>query len=230
VLPLLETFQTEYDARAEIAREQGQEHAKFFDESFFIQATKAGLLTANTFGLTAAGHLGGTQVDLVNAGDEEDPAILYEALVDLLTGMREKDVDPIVDGVVIAVSPRTFATLSMNELLINGEYLTSEGTNIPAMLLKTHGCRVVQSNNYVGGKNISGHLLSNVDNGDAYDGDFSDVIATAFAPRALMAGETIPLQSKVWFRDLDKQWFIDSWRSYAVGPSVASFAGVLRKA
>lgn len=230
VLPLLETFQTQYDARAEIGTEHGKELAKQFDETFFIQATKAGLLPANTYGLTAAGHVGGSQVDLAAAGDEEDPAMLYQGLVDLLTQMRLKDVDPIADGVVIAVDPVKFATLSMNELLINGEYKTSEGTNIPMMLLKAHGCAVVQSNNYVGGKTITGHLLSNVDNGNAYDGDFSNVIATAFAPRALLAGETIPLQSKVWFRDLDKQWFVDSWRAFGVSPSRASFAGVLRKA
>lgn len=230
VLPLLETFQTQYDARAEIGTEHGKELAKQFDETFFIQATKAGLLTANTFGLTAAGHLGGSQVDLSAAGDEQDPALLYQGLVDLLTQMRLKDVDPIADGVIIAVSPVEFATLAMNELLINTQYKTSEGTSIDAMMLKAHGVHVVQSNNFVGGKTITDHLLSNADNGAAYDGDFSDVVATAFAPKALLAGETIALQSKVWFRDLDKQWFVDAWRSFGVAPSVASFAGVLRKA
>jgi hypothetical protein len=229
VLPLLETFQTSYDARSEIAREHGQELAKQFDESFFIQATKAGQLTANKFGLTAAGHTGGSQVVMAGASDHLDPALLYSKIVELLTALRLKDVDPINDGVVLAVSPTEFATLTMNELLINGEYKTSEGTSIPGMLLKAHGVSVVQSNNFVGGKTIASHLLSNTDNSNAYDGDFSKVVCTAFSPRALLAGETIPLQSKVWFDDLSKQWFIDSWRSYGVAPSVAAFAGVISK-
>lgn len=229
VLPLLETFQTSYDARSEIAMEHGKEMAKQFDQSFFIQAIKAGQLTANKFGLTAAGHTGGSQVTLAGASDHLDPAILYSKLVDLLTAMRLKDVDPIMDGVTIAVSPTEFATLTMNELLINSEYKTSEGTSIPSMVLKAHGVQVVQSNNFVGGQNISGHLLSNVDNGNAYDGDFTKVVAVAFAPRALLAGETIALQSKVFWDDISKNWFVDSWRAYGVAPSVAAFAGVLNK-
>lgn len=229
VLPLLETFQTEYDARAEIAGEHGKALAKQFDQSFFIQATKAGLLTANRFGLTAAGHTGGSQVTLSSGSDNTDPALLYQGLVDLLTQMRLKDVDPVMDGVVIAVSPTDMATLTMNELLINSNYVTSEGTNIPGFQLKAQGAWVVQSNNFVGGQNISGHLLSNANNGNAYDGDFTKVVATAFAPKALMAGETIALQSKVFFDDISKNWFVDAWRAYGVAPSIAAFAGVLVK-
>lgn len=229
VLPLLETFQTSYDARAEIAQEHGKELSKQFDQTFFIQAVKAGLLTANRFGLTAAGHTGGSQVTLANAADVSDPAILYAKLVDLLTQLRLKDVDPIADGVIIAVSPTEFATLSMNELLINTNYKTADGTSIEAQMLKAHGCHVIQSNNFVGGQNINGHLLSNADNSNAYDGDFTKVVAAAFAPKALMAGETIALQSEVFFDKLSKQWFIDSWRAYGVAPSVAAFAGTLSK-
>jgi hypothetical protein len=229
VLPLLETFQRQFDARQKVATEHGKEMAKQFDQSFFIQAIKAGQLTANTFGLTAAGHTGGSQVVLGGASDHLDPAILYSKLVDLLTAMRLKDVDPIGDGVVIGVSPTEFATLSMNELLINAEYKTAEGTSIPGMVLKAHGVQVVQSNNFVGGTTVTGHLLSNADNGNAYDGDFSKVVAVAFAPEALMAAETIALTSDVFFDKLTKQWFVDSWRAYGVAPSVAAFAGVLSK-
>lgn len=229
VLPLLEVFQTSYDARAEIAQEHGKELAKQFDQTFFIQAAKAGALTANRFGLTAAGHTGASQVALANAADATDPAILYSKLVDLLTALRLKDVDPINDGVIIAVGPQEFATLSMNELLINTNYKLSDGTSIEAQMLKAHGCHVVQSNNFVNGQTITGHLLSNADNSNAYDGDFTKLVATAFAPKALMAGETIALQSEVFFDKLSKQWFIDSWRSFGVAPSVAAFAGNLSK-
>lgn len=227
VLPLLETFQTSYDARSEIATEHGKELAKQHDQAFFIQAIKAGQLTANKFGLTAAGHTGGSQITFAAAGDVNDPAILYQKLVDLITAMRLKDVDPVTDGVIIAVGPTEMATLSMNELLVNGEYVTSDGTNIPGMLLKAHGVRVVQSNNFPGGQNIVGNLLSNSDNGNAYDGDFTKTRAVAFAPKALLAGETIALQSKVFFDDLSKNWFVDAWRAFGVAPSVAAFAGVV---
>lgn len=227
VLPLLETWQTHYDARAEIAREHGKVLAKQFDQSFFIQAAKAGNLTANTFGLTSAGHNGGSQVTFAGASDYQDPAMLYQKLVDLITAMRLKDVDPLADGVIIAVKPDVFSTLSMNELIIDKNYVTSEGTSIAGQALKTHGVSVVQSNNYVGGENISGNLLSNSDNSNAYDGDFTKLVATAFAPQALLAGETIPLTSKLFWDDITKNWFVDAWRAYGVTPSVAAFAGNL---
>lgn len=228
VLPLLETFQTSYDARAEIATEHGKELAKQFDQAFFIQAVKAGLLTANRYGLTAAGHTGGSQITMGAGSDISDPAALYSKIVDLLTALRLKDVDPLNDGVIIAVGPTEFATLSMNELLINSNYVTADGTSIPGMVLKSQGCAIVQSNNFVNGQNISGNLLSNSDNGNAYDGDFTKIVAAAFAPKALMAGETISLQSEIFFDKLSKQWFIDSWRAYGVAPSAAAFAGVVQ--
>lgn len=229
VLPLLETFQRSFDARQKIALEHGKEMAKQHDQAFFIQAIKAGLLTANTFGLTAAGHTGGSQVTFTGGSDHLDPALLYAKIVDLLTAMRLKDVDPIMDGVILGVSPTEFATLSMNELLINSEYKTSEGTSIPQMVLKAHGVPVIQSNNFPGGQDIVGNLLSNADNSNAYDGDFTKVSVVAFAPEALMAAETIALQSDVFFDKVTKNWFVDAWRAYGVAPSVAAFAGVVKK-
>lgn len=227
VLPNLEVFQTSYDARQEIAMEHGKEMAKQYDEAFFIQATKAGLATATKYGITSAGHLGGSQVTLAAAGDKSDPAKLYQAILDLLTAMRKKDVDPIMDNVVIAVDPTEFATLIQNEVVINSQYINSEGTSIEAQLLKGHGVPIVQSNNFVAGKNITGNLLSNADNSNAYDGDFTKVVATAFAPRALLAGETLPLTGDVFFDKLTKQWFVDAWRAYGVTTDRHEFAGVI---
>lgn len=229
VLPLLETFQTSYDARSEIGTEHGTELAKQFDQSFFIMAAKAGAATANNYGTTSDGHLGASQVTFAGASDHLDPALLYQGLVDLLTAMRLKDVDPIMHGIMIAVKPDVAATLSMAELLVNGEYKTAEGVSVPGLVLKAHGVPVVNSNNYVGGDTISGHLLSNSDNSNAYDGDFSKLVATAFSPKAIMAGETIPLQSEVFFDKVTKQWFVDSWRAYGVTKNRVQFAGNLSK-
>lgn len=228
VLPTLEVFQTQYDARKEIAQEHGKEMAKQYDEAFFIQATKAGLATATKYGITSAGHLGGSQITLAAAGDKSDPAKLYQAILDLLTAMRKKDVDPIMDGVMIAVDPTEFATLIQNEVVINSNYVNSEGTSIEAQLLKGHGVPIVQSNNFVAGRNIAGNLLSNVANSNAYDGDFTKIVACAFSPKALMAGETIPLTSDVFWDKVTKQWFVDAWRAYGVTTDRHEFAGVIQ--
>jgi hypothetical protein len=234
ILPLLETFQTSYDSRKEIGMEHGKKIAKFYDQSFFIQAIKAALFTESTYKGSGAsgkpaGHFGGSQQVLGAAGDALDPAKLYAALAGLYTKMELKDVDPQADDVMLAVKPTEFYTLLQNEQLIDGHYMTAEGNKIQGMLLKGYGVPVVRSNNFPGGETITGHLLSNAGNSNAYDGDFSKVVACAFAPRALLAGETIPLVGDVFYDKLSKSWFVDAHLSYGVTPNRAEFAGVILK-
>ena len=230
VLPLLETFQTSYNSRKEIGQEHGKKIAKFTDQSFFIQAIKAALLTESAYKSAAAasgkpaGHYGGSQYTLGAAGDALDPAKLYAAIANLFVKLEEKDVDPRTDDVVIALRPAEFYTLLQNEQLIDGTYKTSEGTSITAHLLKAYGVPVVSSTNFPAGSVISSHLL-----GTAYDGDFTKVAAAAFSPRALLAGETIPLTTDVFWDKLSKQWFVDAHLSYGVTPNRAEFAGVILK-
>jgi hypothetical protein len=228
VFPLLETFQTSYDARAEVGREHGKKIAKFWDQSFFIQAIKTGLLTAPKHsGVSGAGHFGASQSTFAGSSDHLDPAKVYAQIADLLTKMELKDVDPRTDDVMLAVKPDVFYTLMQNEQLINMEYKTSTGTSIDSWVLKTYGVPIINSNNMPAGETITGHLLSNSDNGNAYDGDFSKVVAVAFAPSALLAGETIPLTTGVFWDDTYKHWMVDAWLSYAVGPNRPEYAGVI---
>lgn len=229
ILPLLEVFQTSYDARKEIGLEHGKKIAKFYDQSFFIQAIKTALKTDSTFRGAGgagkpAGHFGGNQQVLGAAGDALDPAKLYASIAGLFTKMEQKDVDPRTDDVMIALQPQEFYTLLQNEQLIDGTYKTSEGTSIQGMLLKAYGVPVVSSNNMPAGQVIASHLL-----GAAYDGDFTKVVAAAFSPRALLAGETIPLTTEVFYDNLSKSWFVDAHLSYGVGSHRAEFAGVIMK-
>lgn len=222
VLPLLDVFQTQFDSRAEIAAEHGKKIAKFWDQSFFIQAAKAAALATSTYG--SAGHHGGSTEVLDNAADRTDPAKLYAAIANLFTKMEEKDVDPRMDDVMIALRPEQYYTLLQAEQIVNGEYVTAAGTKIDTGIFKSFGVPVVSTNN-VPNTNIVDHLLSNTGNGAAYDGDFSNVVALAFSPRALLAGETIPLQSKIFFDDLSKHWFVDAWLAYGVTPNRPEFSG-----
>lgn len=230
MFPLLEVWQTSYDARQEVGMEHGKKIAKFNDQAFFIQALKTAALTApkHTIG-AGAGHFGGTQVTMAGSSDNLDPAKLYAYLADMFVGMETKDVDPRTDDVIVAVKPAEFYTLLQNEQLINTQYKTASGTSIEAFVLKTYGVPVISSNNFPGGSNISGHLLSNTDNGNAYDGDFTKAVAVAFSPRALLAGETIPLTTAVFWDEKSKHWFVDAYESFAVGPNRPEFAAILNK-
>lgn len=227
VLPLLDVFQTNFDKRKEIASEHGKKIGKFLDQAMFIQAIKTSLLTNSTFysANELNGHAGGSIETLAASGDATDPAKLNAAIARLMVKLENKDVDPQGDDLVIVVKPGTFYTLLQADELINTEYITSEGNKVAGMVLKSYGVPVLRSNNYPAGSNISSHLLSNAGNSNAYDGDFTKAVLTAFSPRALLAGETIPLASDVFYDKVSKGWFVDAHLSFGVAPGRAELAG-----
>jgi hypothetical protein len=227
VLPLLDVFQTSFDARKELALAQGQRIAKFRDEAFFIQAIKAALLSASPYG--SSGHLGGTTQNIA-AADRQDPAAIYAALAGLFAQMEEKDVDPSQDDIVLVLRPTDFYALMQAEQIINGQYVTAAGTKQDGFIFKAFGVPVIRSNNFPAGKNITNHELSNTRNSNAYNGDFTDVVAAAFSPRALLAGETISLTSEVFYDQVSKSHYVDSFLSFGATPNRPEFAGVILEA
>ena len=219
-LPLLDVFQTSFDARKEIANEHGKKIAKFKDQSFFIQAAKAAQLTQSPFG-TTPGHGTGNVVTFTAAPDRADPAKLYRALAELFTKFEEQDVDPIADDLVIFLQPGEYYTLLQSEQLTNGEYITAEGNSVKTKVLSAYGVPVISTNN-IPKEVITDHHL-----GSAFDGDFTNLVAVVFSPRALLAGETIPLESDVFYDKLFKSWFVDSHLSYSVTPNRPEYAGAI---
>lgn len=228
ILPMLDVFQTQYDARKEIALEHGKRIAKFKDQAFLIQAIKTANLTVNPYG-TLPGHAAGTIVPLASAGDATDPAKLYHAFGQLFAQMMEKDVDPTSDDVWVFVRPQTFYALQEAEQVINGEYITSDGTNIKAHIYAAWGVPVVPTPNLPNWNEtavarpdgVAAHM------GADYAGDFTKVVAVAFSSRAILSGSTIDLESKVFFDDVSKHWYVDSWLAFASAPNRAEFAGVI---
>jgi len=225
IVPLLDDFQSSYNARAAIGMEHGKKIAKFFDQSFLIQAIKAAQITdMSTY---PAGWQPGTQTSMDALGDETDPIKLEYKLLDMFAAMADKDVDPVDDDMVIVVKPALFYTLLKSNRLVDKELLTSDGTVIKTKAISAAGVPIRFSNN-LPRANITGHFLSNAGNANAYDGDFSKVVATVFSPRALLAGETIPLTSDVFYDQKSKMWFIDAHLSFGVAPNNPAFAGVLK--
>lgn len=219
---ILDNFQKRYDVRSAIAREHGKEIAKFYDQAFFIQAAKAAATASSKYGLP--GHNGGTTVTLASAGDATDPAALYQALSDMFAAMEAKDVDPVAEGVIVAVRPASYYALLNDEHIVNGEYTTAAGNVVNGVkMLAAFGVPIVSSNN-VPNTNITAHPLSNTRNSNAYNGDFTKLVAVAFSPAALLAGSTIPLTSKVWFDDMSKHWVIDAYLSFGVTPDRVDLA------
>lgn len=232
-LPLLDVFQTSYDARKEIAVEHGKKIAKMKDQAFLIQAVKTANLVNSTYFSTTElpGHHGGTKVTLAAAGDQNDPAKLYSAFASLFAQMEEKDVDPIMDDLFIFVRPAVFYTLLEAEQVINGNYVTAAGTSVEGHIFKAWGVPVISTNNlpnWVEAEATEGSV-SNLMGAD-YVGDFTKLVAVAFSARAVLAGSTIDLQTKVFFDDVSKHWFVDAWLAFAATSNRAEFAGAIYSA
>jgi hypothetical protein len=230
-MALLDTFQMDRDKRAEIGEEHGKHIAKFMDKALLIQAIKASQRTTSMFhdGTTELpNHAGGSTATFANAGDVSDPALFIAKLIELIKTMEGKDIDMHKDGLVLIVKPTEFWTLAQAEQLINQDYVTAMGNKVEGgMVLKTYGIPVVSTNNYAGGENISGHLLSTTLNSDAFDGNYTKVKATLCSPRAVLAAENIPVTSEVFYGQKEKLWFIDSHFAMSAQPRRTEFSGSL---
>lgn len=230
----LDDIFTDIDTRKEIAIEQGQDIAEFMDATISIAAAKAAAMTESAYtqnGRAPEGHMGATQITMDAAGDENDPAKLYAKIGELFATMEEtRKVKPQRDGIVLIVRPAVFYTLQDAEQIVNGEYLTSDGNKLTGVpVFKAWGVPVLSSEN-LPNTVVDGHLLSNDDNDNFYDGDFTSLVAVAISPRALMIAEALPLQSSVWWSDASKCYFVDSWMSFAVGLDRVELAGRIDRA
>lgn len=225
IVPLLDDFQSSYDASAAIGQEHGKKIAKFIDQAFLIQAIKAAQMDAT--GLPA-GWVGGSKQTLKDAASASDPAALYAGFADLFAQMEEKDVDPVDDGLIMVTRPDVFYKLLQADQLVDTTLVTSAGNEIKAKVWQAFGVPIYRSNNLPNAA-VTGHYLSNEGNSNAYDGDFSKVVACAFSPKALLAGETIPVTPKVFYDEISNAWFIKSLTAFAVTPNHPGYAGVILK-
>lgn len=228
-LPILDVFQTKYDARKKIANEHGKAIAKLRDAALLVQIAKAGQATTSKYG-ALPGHHGGTQVALNAAGDENDPAKLYRAINRLLAQMEEKDVVPQEDGHAIFVRPSIFYAMMEAEQIINGDYITSEGNKVQGVpILKALGVPIIKTNNMPHTDTLTTpDDVATLMGGD-YSGDFSKVVMMLASPKALLAGETISLETDVFYDKLSKSWYVDAHVAFAATTDRHEHAGVITK-
>jgi hypothetical protein len=224
---MLNEFQTDFNARMEIGKDHGKELAKFFDEAFLIQAMKAAALSAPS-GLNGA--IGaGKYVDLSGGTDHLDPDLLYEGIADIITQMQEEDID--TDESAVFVRPTQYDVLLNNGKLIDRDFSKDNGDFADGRIKSIKGVPLVQTAR-IPQAAITGHFLSNTANGNAYDVSAAEAKAVAIImhPQSLLAGETIPLTSDVFFSKVERQWFIDSFMAFGVSDRRSDVCGVVRRA
>lgn len=224
---LLNEFQTDFDARMELAEDHGKELGKFFDQAFFIQAIKGAQLPAPT-GLNGSIGAGKTE-NLAAPGDESDPDKFVAAIRKIVRRMREEEID--TEELVIAVRPTQFDVLLDNDKLVHRDWSGDNGDFAKRELFYCAGVRIFESARIPTAATPAGehHFLSNVDNGYAYDVDETDAKCKAVVmhTKSLLAGETIPLTSDVYYERTELQWFIDSYLAFGVSPNRPDVCGAV---
>lgn len=174
------------------------------------------------------GFNGATTVQLGSANDENDPVALELAIQDMCQGIQEKDVD--LDGAVILLRPAQYYVLLKNDKLISSEFSTGNGNYAKGKVLESNGIRIEMTNRFPKQSDVGvTHHLSNAGNNNAYDVSRADAncVAVLLMPKALLGGEAIPLTSKVHYSEVELQWFVDSYLSFAVTPNRAEMAGAI---
>ena len=139
---MLNEFQIDFNARAELGKDHGKELGKLFDESMLIAGIKGAAASAPA-GLNGA-FGAGTTAALATAGDELDPTKFYTALETGVVSMQLKDMD--TDECVIFVTPTQYAVLLNNDKLVNQDYSKENGDFANGMFKTVMGVPVVQTN------------------------------------------------------------------------------------
>lgn len=225
---MLNEFQIHFDARAELGKDHGKQIGKFFDEAFIIQGIKGAQMAAPDFGMTPdRNSIGaGKVVTLTAPGDEDDPDILAQAITDILVAMEEEEI-PVEESLVF-VRPTRYNTLLNNNKLISDEFSPGNGDYARQMIHRIADTRIVKTARIPQEVN-NDHFLSNASNGMAYNVTETDAraVAVIIHPKSFLAGETIPLTSNVFFSDIEKTWFIDSWLAFGVTVNRPDVCGVV---
>jgi hypothetical protein len=234
---MLNEFQTHIAARMELGTDHGKEIAKFFDTAFLIMGLKsAGVSTVaglqvGTAAPTANGAESyngafgaGKTYKMAAAGDEVDAAKLYAGFEAIVEKMEEEDID--VSDLVIFVRPKQYNALIKNDFLIDTRFASGNGDRADNVFKSMLGIRIVKTNR-IPSSAVAGHLL-----GASYDVSANEAkcVGLIMHPKSLLVGETLPLQSKVWFDDTEKLWFIDSWLAFGVAPNRSDVTGAVYSA
>jgi len=223
----LDEFQIDFNARMELGKDQGKEIGMFFDEAALIAGVKTARMSAPA-GL--GGAFGDGKVEsLATAGDELDPDKLYKKMSTLVTRMQEEDID--TDEMAFFVRPTQFEVLGNHTKLIDRDFSRNNGDFADGTLKTVRGVPVVSTARLLNAAKTN-HPLSNANNSNFYDYSAADAKATALLlhPHSLLAGETIPLTSDVFFSKEEKQWFIDSYLAFAMSGRRPDVCGVVDKA
>lgn len=221
-MPKLDEFQNRIDARKELGVSHGKLIAEDFDESFIVQGIKCAQQDATG---KPQGWVGGTTSTITNANMNDSAAFLV-AIEDLVTAMEEKKVD--MEECVLMLRPAQYMTLVRNTDLVDRDLSMENGNRAARYILRASGLPIIKTT-LMPKAAVVDHKLSNAANGNAYDVTATDALCAALIihPKTLLAGESIPLTSDVYYDKKELQWYVDSFLAYAVTPNRPDHTGAI---
>ena len=243
--PMLNEIQTDFDARAELGSDHGKELGKKFDESLLIMGRRAAQSDPTTAGSvpgTNDGLVPGTPAPTANGGnsyngafgagkqynlpalaDALDGADLYTAFEAMLTEMEEEDID--TDEHVIFLRPKQYTAIlnDMKDSLLNKDLSMDNGDFADGQVKTLLGVPLVKTARIPNAAEAS-HELGSEFNTTAVEARCAGIL---LHPKSILVGESIPMQSKIWFNDEEKSWFIDSWMAFGAAVNRSDVSGVI---
>ena len=216
----LDVFQSNFDHRAEIGTDHGKEIGKFFDEAFLIKVIHGAQATpADTLDGAFGSGKEGTLVDTIATG-LTDADKFEKTIRALLVEFEEEDIE--LDEFLIMMRPAEYSALLDAGKLMDSDF-TAGNDFAAGTMRQIYGTNVMKTARIPRSANLS-HLL-----GDAYNITAKDARAAAVIlhPRSLLAGETIPLTSDVYYDRKELQWFIDSHLAFGVNVNREDLCGAV---
>jgi hypothetical protein len=243
--PMLNEIQTDFDARSELGKDHGKELSKKFDESLLIMGRNAAAvdpgqagsipgtdngLVPGTAAPTASGGSSyngafgaGKQYNLTALADATDGADIYNGFEAMIVAMEEADID--TDDHVIFVRPAQYSALlnDMATVLIDKDLSTDNGDFADGVVKTLLGVPIVKTARIPAAVESS-HELGTAFNTSAVQSRCAGLL---LHPKSILVGESIPMQSKIWFNDEEKTWFIDSWMAFGAAADRSDVSGAI---
>lgn len=243
--PMLNEIQTDFDARAELGKDHGKELAKKFDESLLIMGRRAAAIDLTQVGSvpgTNNGLVPGTPAPTANGGnsyngafgagkqynltalaDALDGADIYAGFEAMVTAMEEEDID--TDEHVIFLRPKQYSAVlnDMAAQLLDKDLSTDNGDFADGVVKTLLGIPLMKT----------ARIPAAVEAAHELGTDFNTTAAEArcagllLHPKSILVGESIPMQSKIWFNDEEKSWFIDSWMAFGAAINRSDVSGAV---
>lgn len=145
-----------------------------------------------------------------------------------------QDVD--INDLIILMPWTSFNALRDAERITNANYTLSNGTTVDGFVLKSYNLPVKPSNRFPSADQVADtangihHLLSNDDNGNRYDptDGMDKCVAIIFNTDALLVGQTVELNSDIFYEKKEKTFYIDTWLAEGAIPDRWESVSIVR--